>query len=125
MTKIDDTGQGSEDQTPGAIPLIYPPPKKRQARFQWFMVNVYFHQYIHNNIQFKRRCRYEYEYLLLQCEPSAFNNIRSRVIPWSAGQLSYLRQVPEVPGFPRSAPQIRQVAGGEKRSEMDPLSARG
>ena len=85
------------------------------------MVNVYFHQYIHNNIQFKRRCRYEYEYLLLQCEPSAFNNIRSRVIPWSAGQLSYLRQVPEVPGFPRSAPQIRQVAGGEKRSEMEAL----
>ncbi|MPM75476.1 hypothetical protein SDC9_122469 [bioreactor metagenome] len=27
MTKIDDTGQGSEDQTHGAIPLIYPPQK--------------------------------------------------------------------------------------------------
>ena len=120
MTKIDDTGQGSEDQTPGAIPLIYPPPKKRQARFQWFMVNVYFHQYIHNNIQFKRRCRYEY--VLLYKEPSAFNNIRSRVIPWSAGQLSYLRQVTEVSGMSRIAPTIRQAAGGEKRSEMDPLS---
>ena len=83
------------------------------------MVNDNSRQYIHSNIQFKRRCRYEY--VLLYKEPSTFNNNRSRVIPWSPRKLSDLRQVPEVPGLSRAAPPIRQAAGGEKRSEMDPL----
>ena len=101
------------------LPHDIPPKEERPACFEGFMVNDNSRQYIHSNIQFKRRCRYEY--VLLYKEPSTFNNNRSRVIPWSPRKLSDLRQVPEVPGLSRAAPPIRQAAGGEKRSEMDPL----